>query len=167
MSYLDDNLIDQEEVEESKKVLQDVNINPKFLKSLRSAVVGFPKDILADQWEKDFYNAHPELRGLIDVGILVLNGRDNIGYPGGDLIYNVNGALICHGVCIKPWGGMVDHVTSCPIWQGMATLPALPRLPPFTSGSSNPMDSPQAKPLDKKSAGWKGHEHYGYDSDVD
>lgn len=24
-----------------------------------------------------------------------------------------------------------------------------------------------AKPLDKKAAGWKGHEYYGYDGDVD
>jgi len=191
---------------------------------------------------------------------------DNIGYPGGDLIFNVNGGLICRGQCVKLWGNSGDHVTSCPIFKFL-TSPNVVRGCPFCGNSysngpcvgcapvppkvtsisvrcigtcaamwgvpgdhlgscqfapkSSPIPMPglallrhqvgvtrcvtcgiplnlgylhyygmcdpagggvalspgpatapighpvAAAKMDKKAAGWKGHEHYGYDSDVD
>jgi len=208
-----DDLIDAEEVEESKalsKALRDTNIDPKFVENLRSLTRGFTtfgldelaedfgkgvpvnfslEEIeeadLAEKWEKDFYDAHPELRGLIAAGILVLNGQANIGYPGGDLIFNVSGTLICHGTCFKPWGVLGDHIATCPIF-GLMSAGANPPTqtqrvimnPPLV-GCSGPCCNPNVpmpgiqatadtvKPMDKKAAGWKGHEYYGYDSDYD
>jgi len=175
-------------------------------------------DLLAAQWEEDFRNMHPELRGLISAGILILNGTDNIGFPGNELIFNASGGLICRGTCIKPWGNPGDHKPSCPykwvipygvpgpqtqtttpittppLCQGTCCKPKTPHhacgqahstivpcppttfTPPTISGKTisgtpypvNPATSPIGHPVDtKKAAGWKGHEHYGYDSDVD
>jgi len=197
-----DDLIDAEEVEESKalsKALQyDIGFNGKGVAvdvekwekdyferwPLLAKLKDRQKDEadLAEKWEAEFYEAHPELRGLIDVGILVLNGRNNIGYPGGDLIFSVLGTLICRGSCIKLWGVLGDHIATCPIF-GLISAGATPistQGPPFNAKPcSGPCCNPNvpmpgiqataetAKPMDKKAAGWKGHEYYGYDSDYD
>jgi hypothetical protein len=99
------------------------DVEKSYLRFLQQSSQKSPQDIedLAAKWEQDFRAAHPELEGLISAGILVLDGKANIGYPGGDLIFNASGGLICHGGCIKPWGGPPNHLTSCPIFRLMVT----------------------------------------------
>lgn len=108
----------------------------------------------AEAWEAEFRAAHPELEGLISVGVITLDGRANIGYPGGTPVFNVNGGLICYGRCVRPWGMPGDHQDNCPLKYVCPPPVSIP-----TAGNAS------SQPIDKK--GWKGHEFYGYDSDVD